>query len=40
MDRNKELLEFKIIALGDSGVGKTSIFTRFAEDRFEKNIFL
>jgi hypothetical protein len=29
--------QFKIILLGDGAVGKTSIATRFAEDRFSQN---
>ena len=28
---------FKIITLGDSGIGKTSLITRFAHDIFEEN---
>ena len=29
--------KFKIIFLGDQGVGKSSILNRFAQDRFELN---
>ena len=30
-------LKFKIIFLGDQGVGKSSILNRFASDKFENN---
>ena len=29
--------EFKIITLGDSGVGKSSIFRRYSENKFEED---
>jgi len=29
--------KFKIIFLGDQGVGKSSILNRFAQDKFETN---
>ena len=32
-----DLLEFKIITLGDSTVGKTSILERYANDKFNEN---
>ena len=35
MALNDKEHEYKIIALGDSGVGKTSIFKRFAHDKFD-----
>ena len=36
-EENKDKYEFKIITLGDPGVGKTSIFRRFVEDNFDPN---
>lgn len=35
MDDNS--LKFKIIFLGDQGVGKSSIMNRFIQDKFEEN---
>jgi len=35
---NKNNIEFKIITLGESGVGKTSILKRFAYNIFEDNV--
>ncbi len=32
-----EIAKFKIIFLGDQGVGKSSILNRFAQDKFEQN---
>jgi len=32
-----ELEEFKIISLGDSGVGKSSIFRRYTENKFDED---
>jgi Ras-related protein Rab-6A len=32
-----EVAKFKIIFLGDQGVGKSSILNRFAQDKFEQN---
>ena len=32
-----EIPKFKIIFLGDQGVGKSSILNRFAHDKFEQN---
>lgn len=32
-----EIPKFKIIFLGDQGVGKSSILNRFAQDKFEQN---
>ena len=37
MDLNNKEYEYKIIALGDSGVGKTSIFKRFAHNKFDED---
>ena len=34
---NKEDYKVKLIIVGDSGVGKTNLITRFASDKFEKN---
>ncbi len=34
---NDEVPKFKIIFLGDQGVGKSSILNRFAQDKFEQN---
>lgn len=31
------LTKFKLVFLGDQGVGKTSIITRFMYDSFDKN---
>ena len=36
-DNNKEDYKVKLIIVGDSGVGKTNLITRFASDKFEKN---
>jgi Ras-related protein Rab-6A len=33
----EEVAKFKIIFLGDQGVGKSSILNRFAQDKFEQN---
>jgi len=36
MDQNEEgIPKIKLIAVGDSGVGKSSILTRFTNDRFD-----
>ena len=35
---NEEILELKLILLGESGVGKTSIISRYVNDRFDDNI--
>ena len=39
MKTNKDIFEYKIIALGDSGVGKTSILERFSNNKFDINTF-
>ena len=36
-DEDKERILFKIITLGDSGVGKTSIIRRYINQKFEEN---
>ncbi len=36
-DYDKEDYKIKIIIVGDSGVGKTNLITRFASDKFDKN---
>ena len=36
-NENEEILEYKIIALGDSGVGKTSILKRFTHNKFDED---
>lgn len=35
---NKEKIRIKILMLGDSGVGKSSMLTRFSEGLFSKNL--
>ena len=35
MANNENLKEFKIVLLGESGVGKTSIIQRYTKDKFE-----
>ena len=35
MENNENLKEFKIVLLGESGVGKTSIIQRYTKDKFE-----
>jgi len=37
MSTKEEIKEFKIITLGDSGVGKTPIIKRFCENKFDNN---
>ena len=37
MQDQDEIQQFKIIFLGDQGVGKSSILNRFANDKFEPN---
>ncbi len=34
----KNLQSFKVVLMGNSGVGKTSIVTRYIKDTFEDNI--
>ena len=34
----KNLQSFKVVLMGDSGVGKTSIVNRYTKDTFEENI--
>ena len=36
-DYDKEDYKIKIIIVGDSGVGKTNLITRFVSDKFDKN---
>ena len=38
MSKNEDILEIKIILLGDMFVGKTSIISRYVEDSFSENI--
>ena len=38
MSKNEDILEIKIILLGDMYVGKTSIISRYVEDSFSENI--
>ena len=38
MSNNNDLLPIKIILLGDTGVGKSSIIKRYIEDSFEENL--
>ena len=37
-DKDKDEIEFKIITLGDCGVGKTSIIRRFISGKFDKKM--
>ena len=37
MEDEKETLNYKIVVLGDSTVGKTSIILRYTEDKFMTN---
>jgi Ras-related protein Rab-5C len=36
MKTNDEPVQLKLIAVGDSGVGKSSILLRFTNDRFDE----
>ena len=38
MNTNAKLTRFKIVFVGDQGVGKTSIITRFMNDEFTANV--
>ena len=39
MEDNEDIEEeLKIVLIGESGAGKTSIITRFAKNKFEENI--
>ena len=38
MKANSEPIEIKMILLGESGVGKSSIISRYVHDKFNPNI--
>ena len=40
MTINEPDLEIKMILLGETGVGKTSIISRYIENKFLKEIFI
>lgn len=35
-DVDKDFLQYKLVILGDGAIGKTSLSTRFSEDKFSK----
>ena len=38
MKKKNQMIELKMILLGESGVGKTSIINRYFHDKFESNM--
>ena len=38
MDEESDVLEIKMILLGETAVGKTSIISRYVEDNFSENV--
>ena len=38
MSKNEDALDIKMILLGESGVGKTSIISRYVENKFSADV--